>query len=137
MSKQDRDAYLCKKYGCDKPVDSLKGALLAKDMVPWEILYLASVGVDAGATQSCISANECRERNPLLGNNTAQRYTVGTAAVVTALLSAGYLREHDHGTLAKALLWVPTVVHVNLAVESLRDYRGHWKCSGNACVYVR
>jgi hypothetical protein len=120
MSRTDRDAYLCQKYGCDRPVDSLKGALTQGSTKYFIVAYALSNVFDEEATQACIRARTCREANPLVGQSRAQAYAVGGALAGAVILSALELRKHNHPVAAGVLLTVPTIVHVNLGIYALR-----------------
>lgn len=137
MSKSERDAYLCQKYGCDRQVKTFREAVFAKDMLPFEIIYVSSVAFDAATTQNCITGRDCYEQNPVLGRSAAQRWTVGPILMLVSLYGTGKLREYGHGTIAKGILFSMSVVHDVLAIETIRDYSGNWRCrANNTCVYT-
>lgn len=120
MSKSERDAYLCQKYGCDKPVDTLKGALTQGSTKYFIMAYVASNVFDEESTQACIRNRTCYEANPLMGQSRAQAYAVGGAIAGLTIFTALELRKHNHPVAAGLLLTVPTVVHINLGIYALR-----------------
>lgn len=122
MSKADRDAYLCQKYGCDKPVSTLKEAATQGSTKYFIIAYVAANVFDEESTQACIRARTCVESNPLMGQSRAQAYAVGGALATVTILSALELRKHNHPVAAGILLTVPTIIHINLGIYALRRF---------------
>lgn len=120
MSKADRDAYLCRRYGCDKPVDSRKGALTQGSTKYFIAAFVASDVFDIESTQYCIRHHTCSEGNPLLGKSRARAYGVSAALDGVAILSALELRKLGHPVAAGMLLTVLTIVHIDLGVYALR-----------------
>lgn len=124
MTKQERDAYLAKKYPdllhIDAPAKSLKEAATGRGMLAFEGLLLGSVIVDIEGTQHCLAAHTCGERNPLMGRSRGQQYAVGMGSAAAAILCAAWLRKHQHGSTAVLLLWVPTTVHLTYGIEGFR-----------------
>jgi hypothetical protein len=120
MTKADRDAYLCQKYGCDKPVTSRTQAAFSGPMPYFIGGFIAASVYDIEGTQHCIANHTCKESNPLLGQTRAQAYSVSAGLGAAVIFSALQLRKNNHGTVGYALLWVPTVLHISFGTEAIR-----------------